>query len=820
MPVDKSTLSYLLNRVDKPGRYTGREVGSCLDKKGWNYRVALAFPDIYEIGMSNLGIRILYHRINSHPDYFCERVFSPWTDLEELLRKENIPVFSLETHSFLSEFDAVGLSMQTELSVINGINLLELGHIPIFSSQRAGQTSPFIFCGGQGISNPEPYSDFFDFFFLGEADKAIIDILGILSGGGERARILEKLSGIRGVYVPSFYRPRYINGIYDGTECLKEEIAAPHGHFEIKVPESTAMNRMLPNVKPVHNRAVIEAARGCVNGCRFCQSGYISRPYRPKSADSMITELLSLLDYGFYESLTLLSLNIEDYPGLDSLLPEIIDLTKEHKINISLPSIRASMLDDSLAGYISCVRKAGFTIAPEAGSQRLRNIINKNISEREILDACGYAYANGWDLIKCYFMIGLPGETESDIEDIIILSSELSRTGSRIRNRAGRLNLGISPFVPKAFTPFQWAAFEHEEKLSQKIGYIRRNIRNKKIVIKDNSPYMAFAEAVLSTGDRRLGAVLYDIFMKGERFSNWGDFFRYDIWKESLRCMDYPYETIYSERDCSRALPYDHIKPGISSEFLKKEWDRSKDAVQTKKCSASFCNNCGIGSSVTCFSRAVRQDMNRVPVPDAMPDVPLNSSILRLVYQKRDLARYLGNMDTIESLRRMIKILKLPVEYSRGYNPAPVYNALPPLPLGMEGENEIFDIHLTSRVNVGRDDMNRLLPDGIRITGLYFTDKYDILLKKVNMYVLGIITECMDFNRFSCLMREFGSKDKYHIKDLRNHGWGYTFSVLFKKEEPFSLRKFYDFISENIDDSSRISRIFSLIVKEELPFGK
>ncbi len=820
MPIDRTALSYLLNRVEKPGRYIGKEIGTFLPEKDCRLRMVLAFPDIYEIGMSNLGIRILYNRINKTPGFSCERVFSPWIDLEKLLRKENIPLFSLETHSFLNEFDAVGISMQTELSIMNALNIIDLGNIPVLCSERRKGDYPFVFCGGQGIINPEPYADFFDFFFLGEADNKVMDLLDILALKIGKPAVLKRLAKIKGVYIPSLYKPVYINGVYSETKPAENNLPGPVSFYESDVPDSIELNRLLPNIKPVHYRAVIEAARGCANGCRFCQSGYISRPFRPKSSSRLIEELKKLLEYEFYESITLLSLNIEDYPAIEQLLPVIIELTRKRNINISLPSLRASMLDDKLAEYMSAVRKSGFTIAPEAGSQKLRDIINKNISEDDIINASMYAYSNEWDLIKCYFMIGLPGEEDSDIDDIIKLSNRISRTGSRVRNRSGRLNIGLSPFVPKAFTPFQWAPFVNEQELAEKISHIKHNIGNKKIKIKENSPYMAFAEALLSTGDRRLGEVIYDIFNKGERFCNWSDFFSFDRWKGSIKEKGYPFKEIYREKDISSPLPYDHIDAGITKNFLCREWLKAKKAMLTSKCSADLCNDCGIGDSSKCYNYKEEEIRSDLPAAEIREEKSLKPCKLRLIYRKEGLARFIGNIDTVEAIRRMLKIRRFPVQYSRGFNPSPVYSVLPPLPVGMEGINEIFDINLTHSIDHDIQELNSWLPEGIRIKSSYITDKYDMLLKDINQYIIGIETAAFSYEDFTGIMKSYPDISDTVFEEIRGYDWGFSFRAFFKKDRPFSLRRFYDYITGYINDESRVVRICSINKKEGTFIGQ
>lgn len=817
MPIDDKTLFYLLDRIDKPGRYIGNEVNSPFIKKDPYLKMILAFPDIYELGMSNLGMRIIYHIVNDHDDYSCERVFSPWIDLEKLLIDLNIPLFTLENHSFLYECDLMGISMQTELSIINSLNIMKLGRIPMKSRDRDDSKYPLIFAGGQAVSNPEPFADFYDFFFLGEGDNKIIDMLDIIkeNHNKDKNEQLKALSILEGIYVPRFYRPVYKNGKFFKIEHDKNVRPFINSFREPEIPENKDMNLMLPNIKIIHNRAVIEIARGCINGCRFCQSGYYGRPYRPKLPSDILDEMNGLLNYKYYESLSLLSLNIEDYPNIEDLISLLMDLTEEKKVNISLPSIRASMLSEKIAKFISIVRKGGFTIAPEAGSQRLRDIINKDLFEDQILSASGFAYENGWDLIKCYFMIGLPFEEYGDIDEIMNLARKISLSGSRYRKRSGRLNIGLSPFVPKAFTPLQWAPFEREEEISNKISYIRKNIKNRKINIKHNSPFMAFIEAILSTGDRRLSSIILNVLHKGERFSNWSDSFNYNIWRGALENEKYPFHNIYTERDYNEPLPYDHINVGISKDFLIEEYKRAKEGKRTEKCFDSHCNDCGLGD--LCY----KWKSEKYQIPELNYEKKNskteNKHKLRLIYDKTNMARYIGNMDTLDAVKRMLNIANLPLLYSKGFNPSLLYDTLPPLPLGMEGYNEMLDIYLSYKCELDIDYLNSLLPAGIRLKYYYWLDEYDIAIKSVNSYTIGIRSNLLDFERFRNIIDGLGLEknikfNKY--REIKDHNC-YTVRVFFTREKPFSLRKFYDHIRNCMDGYYIVFRSFAINSKEE-----
>lgn len=812
MPLDKKTLAFLLNRVDKPGRYTGSEPGMQIPKSGTKLKIALGFPDIYEIAMSNLGIRLLYNAINQKEHYSCERVFSPWIDMERLLRDNNIPLFTLESHSFLCEFDAFGVSMPTELAITNVLNMLDLAQIPLKRSERtvSPEKIPIIFCGGQGILNPEPYADFFDFFFIGEAETRILDILLQLEvgEGGPRKETLKMLSTIEGVYIPEFYKAYYYGGLFKRVEPLINNIKTPELNIEKRFAEKEYLhtNDMLPNVKPTHDRAVVEIARGCINGCRFCQSGYYLRPYRPKDIEYIVKNINNLMEFSYFESLGLLSLNVEDYPYIDCLIPFIVRQIKDQRINLTLPSIRATMISAELAECMSKVRKSGFTIAPEAGSQRLRDAINKQLSKQDILKSVSFAYQSGWDLVKCYFMIGLPFEMPEDIDDLIMLAKEISRAGSKLRNRCGRLNLGLSPFVPKACTPFQWAAFQNEDELQNKIIHIKKNIKNKKIIIKENSPRMAFVEAVLSTGDRRLSEIIYNVFNYGERFSNWTDHFCYELWKKEMRAGEYPFENVYRERSIDGPLPYDHIDYKIRKGFLIEEYEKARKFLTTDKCSLSNCSNCGRIKEKQCFDMDLQPPgiiFEKNYADETIKDPCDSNEVyrkLRLIFSKRGNARYIGNIDTVEAFKRMLRIMKLPLKYSKGFNPSPVYEILPPLPLGMEGYNEIIDIYLKGDAEYGLDIgfANSLLPQGLRIKHQYFTDCNDISTNMINCYFIGIEGPCSGLNILKGLVQKHSDRGSVYTDNFLNMTEFFCFKVHFTKDRPFSLRRFYDYMMDAV----------------------
>jgi radical SAM family uncharacterized protein/radical SAM-linked protein len=713
----------LLPLVSRPTRYLGGEINACHKTSNQaRLRFALVFPDAYEIGMSHLGMQVLYGLLNAQEGIVCERCFSPWFDMEALLRSRGMPLGTLESGTPLRAFDVIGFSLQYELCYTNCLNILSLAGIPLLACEREADM-PVIIGGGPCAFNPEPLAAFFDAFCLGDGEEVALEVTDCIrkwkEGGGDKDALLKELAFIEGVYVPSLFQVSYLPG---GTI---ERISPQMPHYrEVRKRIIPDLNNcyyplapIVPFMKVIHDRLGVEITRGCTRGCRFCQAGYLYRPVRERDPQHLLEIIDKSIKRTGYEEISLLSLSTGDHSCIAPLLQALMRRYEGERVAVSLPSLRVGTLTKGLIEEIKRVRKTGFTLAPEAATERLQRIINKRTDEKELLETTAQVFDAGWNLIKLYFMTGLPGEREEDLQGIVSLSQRLACQGGRGKRR-GNVNVSISTFVPKPHTPFQWEPQLALEEVEARQRFLKERLKGRGLRLKWHDARMSLLEGVFARGDRRLGEVLLKAHELGCRFDGWTEHLKWQEWQQAFAAngLD-PSWYACRERGSAETLPWGHLHCGVDAEYLKAEREKAGEGLITPDCREGECLECG-----ACEGRVrmtLSADAFLVPLVSTREAVRKRPWVkkIRSRFIKIGEARFLGHLEMVDVFVRAARRAAIPMQFSEGFHPLPRISFTNPLPVGTESLAEYMDLDLGRYMKADefQDRLNRELPAGLRI---------------------------------------------------------------------------------------------------------
>jgi radical SAM family uncharacterized protein/radical SAM-linked protein len=705
--MDGVSLEELLSLVSKPVRYLGNEIHSVRkDPSKTRLKFCLAFPDAYEVGMSHLGFQILYHILNGKEGIACERAFAPWIDMEQILRERRMPLPSLESTTPLRQFDIIGFSLQYELCFTNVLNMLDLSQIPLRAEERDDRF-PLVIAGGPSAFNPAPVADFFDAFVMGDGEEVILEIgdlaLQWKEAHGKKEDLLKSLSQLEGVYVPR------VHG--EGKSIRKRTVSDLN-----RAPFPTCP--IVPYMRVVHDRLNIEIARGCKRGCRFCEAGFIHRPYRERDPKRIQKTIDESLEKTGYEEVSLLSLSAGDYSSIGPLLSNLMDRFESRRVAVSFPSLRIESVVGRLAEEVRRVRKTGFTIAPEAGTDRLRRVINKELDEEVLFQGLAELFSKGWRNIKLYFMIGLPTEREEDLKGIVDLSRRIASVGERQKIHPN-VNVSVSTFVSKPHTPFQWEGQIPLEEMKERLRFLKEEVRRNRLHFKWQDPHLSFLEGIFSKGDQRLSRVLMEAHRLGCRFDGWSDQFQFPLWKDAFEQAGVDMDLGLRKRGFEDPLPWSFIETGVRPAYLWEEYQKGLKEEGSPPCPVEGCRRCGVcddktiqvvsgqNQGVRSYGRVVRERVRGRGMKQK----------IKLVFAKRGSMRFIGHLELAHLFYRALKRAGLSLCHSEGFHPMPRIVFARALPVGVESLREIVHIELEKRILPPevKERLHRDLPQGIEI---------------------------------------------------------------------------------------------------------